>query len=68
MYIRDARRDRPSENPKADSESRTSDCKRANFGFGEDAAFLGAEFFEKVVVVEAGEDVEEDADEDCDEG
>jgi len=68
MYISDSRWNRPSENPQADSESRTSNSEGSNFRLGENATFLCAEFLEKVVVVEARQDIEENTDEDGDEG
>ena len=68
MYISDSRRDCPSENPQADSKGRTSNSKRSNFCFGKNTTFLCAELFEKVVIVEARQDIEENADEDGDEG
>ena len=68
MYISDSRWNRPSENPQADSESRTSNSEGSNFCFGENATFLCAELFEEVVVVETRQNVEENADEDGDEG
>lgn len=68
MHVRDSGGYCPGEDPETNGEGRTSDRERSNFGFGEHATFLCAELFEEVVVVEAGEDVEEDADEDGDEG
>ena len=68
MDVGDAGRDGPGEEPEADGESGAGCHEGGDFGFGAEGDVLLAVGCEFLLVVDAGEDVEEETEEDGEEG